>query len=99
MDWGKCKKCNDVLEFQNIYRVTDLDFSKVGWYCLDCGEQKENELKSERFVEEYKGNKIYCKDGKYSPYWKAGYYFMSIEDTRARIDNSGVGVYPAQFFK
>lgn len=99
MDWGKCKKCNEGLSFKSIYRVTDLDFSRVGFYCRECGEQTEEELRSERFIEEYKGNKIYCKDGKYTAYWQAGYFFLSIEDTRARIDNSDVGVYPAEFFK
>lgn len=98
MNWGHCKECNKELTFKTIYRVRDLDFSRIGFYCNDCGERKEEKVKAERFVEEYKENKIYCKDGKYSPYWQAGYYFLTVEDARARIDNSNVGVYPAEFF-
>lgn len=38
------------------------------------------------FVEKYKGNKIYCIDGKYVPYLSCAYYFNTLEDCKKRID-------------
>jgi hypothetical protein len=47
-------------------------------------------------VEEYKGNKIYCVDGGYMPYFDCLYYYNSLEECRKRIDEAlkeNVGVY------
>lgn len=82
-----CKNCSTELSFGTIKRLEDLDFANMGYYCNECFSQVESELKEARFVEEYKGNQIYCKDGKYSPYWHSRYHFLSLEDAKKRIDN------------
>lgn len=38
-------------------------------------------------MEEYKGNKIYCVDGKYMPYLECDYWYDSIDGVKDRIDN------------
>lgn len=49
---------------------------------IKCKQQNEDRY----FVEEYKGNKIYCVDGKYMPYLECEYWFESLEDVKKRID-------------
>lgn len=93
-----CKECGIKVSFSNIGRVKDLDFSSVGCHCRDCAKIKEDKLKAERFVEEYKGNKIYCKDVRYTPYWQSPYYFNTVEDARNRIDNSNIAIVPTDIF-
>lgn len=51
-----------------------------------CSEACKNTYESRFFVEEYKGNKIYCIDGKYVPYFDCNYYFETLEDCKKRID-------------
>lgn len=63
-----------------------MDFERVGYFCVDCFAKAEKEIKSVRFVEEYKGVPIYSKGDKYG-LWGATYYFLSLEDVRTRIDN------------
>lgn len=54
------------------------------WVCSEeCKQKNENQY----FVEEYKGNKIYCVDGRYMPYLECDYWFDSIEGVQNRIDN------------
>ncbi len=48
----------------------------------ECKQNNENRY----FVEEYKGNKIYCVEGKYMPYLECEYWFESLEDVKKRID-------------
>lgn len=60
----KCKQYNKELNFRefvndNYKEVLDVDLQKVGLFCKKHGEEIEEKLKQERFVEEYKGNKIY----------------------------------------
>ncbi|MDY8021154.1 hypothetical protein [Paenibacillus polymyxa] len=81
-----CKNCQTELSFMNIRRLEDLDFEKIGVFCTDCFPKVEAEIKSLRFVEEYMGTSIYMKNGKFG-LWGANYYFKSLDDARARIDN------------
>ena len=83
---SKCKKCKTELDFTNIRRLQDLDFERVGYFCTNCFTNAEEEIKTMRFVEEYKGVEIYSKGNKYG-LWGATYYFTSLEDARTRIDN------------
>jgi hypothetical protein len=99
----KCKQCNKELNFRefvngNYKKVLDVDLQKVGLFCKEHGEEVEEALKQERFVEEYKGNKIYCKDGSYIPYWECHYYFKSLDDVKKRIDNTHVAVVDTRMF-
>ena len=52
-------------------------------YSEECKQKNEEQY----FVEEYKGNKIYCVNGKYMPYLECDYWYDSIEGVRNRIDN------------
>lgn len=51
-----------------------------------CNNECKDKWESQYFVEEYKGNKIYCIDGKYIPYFGSVYYFTTLEDCKKRID-------------
>lgn len=93
-----CKECEVELSFMNIRGLKDLDFSRMGAYCSTCFPATEENLKQQRFVEEYDGNKIYSKDGKYSPYWHCWYCFDTVEEARSRIDAKGIGVYNSSLF-
>lgn len=102
----KCDKCGRVDDTDNysirdygegktIALLKDLDFERVGWFCEDCYSEEESKLKDSRYVETYKNTPIYTKHGKYSPYWQSSYYFKSISDVKARVDNviGGIGLY------
>lgn len=52
-----------------------------------CSEECKQKNEEQYFVEEYKGNKIYCVDGRYMPYLECDYWYDSIEGVRNRIDN------------
>lgn len=97
----KCKKCKEV--FQNLYTeallLKDIDYERQGFFCRSCYQIALDELMESRVVEEYKGNKIYCKDGRYSPYWQSPYYFKTLEECRIRIDHSHVAFFPADGFE
>ena len=47
--------------------------------------KKKNE--EQYFVEEYKGNKIYCVNGKYMPYLECDYWYDNIDAVKDRVDN------------
>lgn len=94
-----CAGCSAELSFMNIRRLADLDGNRLGSYCKTCFPAAEHEIQKERFVEEYKGNKIYSLDGKFTPYWGCWYYFKSLEDTKARIDNSYQAYVDAEMFR
>ena len=53
-----------------------------------CSEECKQKNEEQYFIEEYKGNKIYCVDGRYMPYIECDYYYDTIEGVRDRIDNS-----------
>ena len=52
-----------------------------------CSEECKQKNEEQYFVEEYKGNKIYCVNGMYMPYLECDYSYDSIEGVRNRIDN------------
>ncbi|MNJ67861.1 hypothetical protein D3C77_640660 [compost metagenome] len=93
-----CNDCSTELMIVNIRRLTDVDGARLGYYCSMCFPALDNEIKSKRFVEEYKGNKIYMKDECFYPYWECQYFFKSLLDVRNRIDNSHLAyVDPTMF--
>ncbi|MCA1026985.1 hypothetical protein LCM23_12865 [Cytobacillus kochii] len=99
----KCKQCNKELSFReftngNYKKVLDVDLEKIGLFCKEHGEEVEFNLKEKRFVEEYKGNKIYSKDNKFIPYWECDYYFKSIDDVKERIDSSHIAIVDTRMF-
>lgn len=51
-----------------------------------CSDECKEKWEAQYFVEEYKGNRIYCIDGKYVPYLNCKYYFDTIEACKERID-------------
>lgn len=65
----------------NIQIVDRLSYKPV------CSEQCKSENENQYFVEEYKGQKIYCVDGKYMPYLECDYCYDSVEGVKNRIDN------------
>lgn len=98
----KCKCCDKLLEFRfdsfakgEINRVRDVDGTKVkGLYCKDCYIESQAYLMNERFVENYNGEIIFCKDDMYSPYWECPYHFKTIEECRTRMDANHIAVMP-----
>ena len=52
-----------------------------------CSEECKQKNEEQYLVDEYKGNKIYCVDGKYMPYLECEYWYDSIEGVKNRIDN------------
>lgn len=53
-----------------------------------CSEGCKHKNEEQYFVEEYKGNNIYCVNGKYMPYLECDYWYDSIEGVKRKIDNS-----------
>lgn len=82
-----CQCCNK--EFKNSFDVKILrgmDDMKLVRACKECADEYFEQVKSEYFVEEYKGNKFYKYKDKYYPYWGATYCFDSIEECRNRAN-------------
>lgn len=52
-----------------------------------CSEECKRKNEEQYFVEEYKGKRIYCVDGKYMPYLECDYWYDSIDGVKDRIDN------------
>lgn len=52
-----------------------------------CSEECKQLNENRYLVEEYKGSKIFCVNGRYMNYLEAEYYYDTIEGTRHRIDN------------
>lgn len=52
-----------------------------------CSEECKQKNEEQYFVEEYKGRKIYCVNGRYMPYLESDYWYDTIEGVRNRIDN------------
>lgn len=52
-----------------------------------CSEECKRKNEEKYFIEEYKGNKIYCANGKYMPYLECNYWYDSIDGVKYRIDN------------
>jgi hypothetical protein len=69
--------------YKGCSKTYDPKFHKNIYVCSnECKEKWE----AQYFVEKYKGNKIYCIDGKYVPYLSCAYYFNTLEDCKKRID-------------
>lgn len=97
-----CHKCDKELTLkhfvhQECRKVLDVDLTKIGLFCTEHADEVESGLKEIRFVEEYKGNKIYSKAGSFIPYWGCNYYFKNIEDVKERIDNPHIGIVDERF--
>jgi len=99
----KCKRCENLLavfNFENfnngkINKLKDVDGEKIkGLYCHHCVDEAHKDLMESRFLEEYKGEKIYQKDDMYLPYWGCMYHFKTLEECRIRIDASDTVVLP-----
>lgn len=52
-----------------------------------CSDECKRNNEDQYLVEEYKGNNIYCVNGRYMPYLEADYWYDNIEGVRKRIDN------------
>lgn len=52
-----------------------------------CSEECKTKNEEQYFVEEYKGRKIYCVNGRYMPYLECDYWYDTIEGVRDRINN------------
>ena len=52
-----------------------------------CSEECKLKNEEQYFVEEYKGRKIYCVNGRYMPYIESDYWYDTIKGVRGRIDN------------
>ena len=62
--------------------VTDRKI-RVPVCSVECKDKNEEQY----FVEEYKGNNIYCVNGKYMPYLTCDYFYDTIDGVKFRIDN------------
>lgn len=85
-----CKNCGEEITLNNVAPIgkyTLINGSGIKRCCANCAKQIEDKLKKQYFIETYNDNDIYCKDGKYAPYWGCKYYFKSLEDCEKRIDN------------
>ena len=52
-----------------------------------CSEECKQKNEEQYFIERYKGNNIYCVDGKYMPYLECEYWYDTIDKVKERIDN------------
>ena len=52
-----------------------------------CSEECKLKNEEQYFVEEYKGCKIYCVNGRYMPYIESDYWYDTIKGVRDKIDN------------
>ena len=77
---------------QDIHAIRDVDGTLIGLYCPKHYSNAKKKIEAERFVERYKENDIYFKDGRYYPYWGASYYFLTLQDVRRRIDDVVCGI-------
>lgn len=84
----KCDCCNTTLNIYNSKFEVGIERVKVCHSCVDYI----GKVKSKYYVETYKGNDIYTKDGMYFPYWDCQYCFPTLQDCRNRID-SKMGIY------
>ena len=83
-------KCPKTTLFGKCTKLTSDD----GAYTVDrlinrpvCSEECKMINEERYFVEEYKGSKIYCVDGKYMPYLECDYWYDNIDGVKNRIDN------------
>lgn len=97
----KCRWCGkplfkDIRLYKTTYKHLRLYRNEKSRVFPFCCEECKKEFMKQYEVEEYKGNKIYCVDGGYMPYFDCLYYYNSLEECRKRIDEAlkdAVGVY------
>lgn len=94
----KCINCGVSLTFSNWGNIRDIN-NKPVLSCRNCANEILTKLKQDYYVETYKGQEIYCYDGRFVPYWGCAYYFDSIEGVRQRIDNKNVAIVPTDGWK
>ena len=86
----KCDCCGTELSLSNARFVEGIERIKV---CNLCQNEYVQKVKSKYYVETYKGDDIYTKDGMYYPYWDCAYCYDNLEDCRKRMDNRHIGIY------
>lgn len=99
-----CKVCGKLMPdwFQGcrkttLYYENDKGFGMRTMYV--CCDECKDKWEEKDFVEEYKGHKIYCVNGKYIPYYGCSYYFTTLEDCKKRIDTPNIAISPIlQFY-
>lgn len=86
-DFALCPKTTLFGKFKtkDIYGNTTLTDRRSN--VLICSEECKIKNEDQYFIEEYKGNKIYCVNGRYMPYLECEYWYDSIEGAKNRIDN------------
>lgn len=91
----QCKVCGKQMTsfYRGCVKTTHYHPSKTRSMYV-CNEECKDKWESQYFVEEYKGNKIYCIEDKYIPYFGATYYFSSLEDCKKRIDQPNIAFAP-----
>lgn len=52
-----------------------------------CSNECKQNNEKQYFVEKYKGNNIYCVDGRYMPYLDCEYWYDNIDGVKNRIDH------------
>ena len=86
-----CPCCNKEVGF-NMKYLKGIGDAKSHRACFECADEYFEKVKSQYFIEEYKGNNIYKWNNFYFPYWEARYAYNSLEQCRNRIDNNTVAV-------
>ncbi len=87
IDFASCSKTTIFGNFRrkDIYGNTIIVNRRID--VPVCSEECKRKNEEKYFIEEYKGNKIYCVNGMYMPYLECDYWYDSIEKVRNRIDN------------
>lgn len=88
-----CCNCDTKLRFSNWGNIRDVNNKPIPC-CKDCADIVLSRIKENRFVEEYKGARIYLYKGRYYSYWGCAYSFDSVENCRNRIDMKNVAFVP-----
>jgi hypothetical protein len=81
-----CQACLNENSLFKTKFLKDCDDKIIGYYCSDCYKEKADILFKKRYVETYKNNEIFMKDGKYFVYWGCLYWFTSLKDAKKRTD-------------
>ena len=84
-----CKEDGSTFRFNYLPGIGDTRSSRA---CSNCSDEYFEKIKSEYFVEEYKGNKIYKYKEHFLPYWECRYAFNTLEECKARIDNNHIAI-------
>jgi len=93
-----CINCRAELSFNNFGSVRDIN-NKVVRCCKYCSEYILEELKAERFVENYKNNDIFEFEDRFYPYWGCTYSYGTITGVRDRIDHPDISIVPTDLLR